>query len=251
MPLNKSACMRLILELVQRGHTRFAHGVVSLDKAEALADKLCSRYQVLESPWDRTRRKKSGHASVHLVMAPLNAASDRLQFWILVSPGNGVVVAQERLVDVSRGEHRVPYFGADGYVQYTLCHVQRSREQGGGRRWTWSMPAERRRYLAKNLADAVSEALRDATAVPFAQAQIDAMTRMPMFHGVRMQVLEILTEAKRRAGKRSSVLAWPTALAVMTKSGQIYARPQPLSLSDVVARMRAARDSVRGAPRKA
>jgi hypothetical protein len=69
-------------------------------------------------------------------------ASD-IRFWLLATPGAGLVHEREKLRDAHEARTRLAWGG-----QYVLSHTQRPRAAGGGRTWTWELTDERYAALA-------------------------------------------------------------------------------------------------------
>ncbi len=238
IPVNKTATMRLLLELVQRGNTRWTAGTIPFAKAEALALKFDRKYATSMTPTQRARRKRAGEANSVLVMYPAGAQSPHVLWWLLVSPGSGPVVDEERLSDCLAPRQALVYPDATGRTQYVLDHTQRPRIQGGGRRWTWSVTPERlAEHQARLLELARPHGARWQRHDDL-QAHIDALTRMPQFHGVREQVKALIFEARRLAPLQlADKIAWPGNLPIMSKAMDVYRKPEPMLLPELVVRM--------------
>lgn len=238
IPANKSAALRLLLELVQRGSTRWTAGTVHFAKAEALAVKFAARYGTRLTPTQRSRRKAQGSANAVLVMYPAGAQNPLILWWLLVSPGTGLVADVEQLQDCYQARQELVFPDADGCPQYVLDHTQRLRVQGGGRRWTWSMTAERLEAHRLRLQELVRLHGTSAQRIDDLQAHVDALVRMPMFHGVREQVKGLVFEARRvSAPSLAAKVRWPGQLPIMTKRLPVYRRPEPMLLPELVVRM--------------
>lgn len=238
IPVSKRACMRILLETVQRGSSYWCAGRVSPDKALGFADKMARRYRADANQAQRAYAKRRGYANTTLVMFPDTA--DAIIWWLLVTTGSGAVHEQEPLSDAhsARGALVWP-------DQYQLRQVQRPRQHGGGRTWTWSLLPQRMYALMS--------AVKQAAAAPgAANARTDdlrevvlAVMRMPGFYGVRQQQLELLRigrETWERTHAMDALFAWPDRVPYLDKGFACYHRPEPLRL-DALVRMLATRSS--------
>jgi hypothetical protein len=236
VPVSKRACMRILLETVQRGSRFWCAGNVAPDKALGFADKMARMYRADANQAQRAYAKRRGHANTTLVMYPDTAAT--ILWWLLVTQGVGSVHECERLADAHAG--RSPLVWQD---QYLLRHVQRPRAHGGGRTWTWSLLPQRM--------DALMSAMRQAATAPgAAHARTDdlhelvhAVMRMPGYYGVRQQQLELLRvgrEVWERTHATGVTFPWPERVPYLDKGFGCYHRPEPLRL-DTLVRILAAR----------
>lgn len=240
IPVNQTATMRLLLEVVQRGSTRWTSGVVHARKAEALALKFARRYATQLTPTQRARHKAGGAANATLVMAAAGAQSPLINWWLLVSPGDGPVVQQERLRECRAPREGLIYPDAVGEPRYVLDHVQHRREQGGGRRWTWCLARDRAADHRARLLELVRSHGRGVPRVDDLQAHLDALARMPMFHGIREQVKGLVALTRTSAAPSlAQRVRWPEALAIMNKRMLVYRRPEPMLLPELTARLAA------------
>ncbi|MCP5278472.1 MAG: hypothetical protein H6935_08930 [Thiobacillus sp.] len=230
IPISKRAAMRILLETVQRGSRYWIAGSVSPDKALGFAAKMAKRYHADATQAQRAYAKSQDKANTTLLMYPEHAGS--ILWWLLATPGKGDVHEQEQLLDAHH--KRTPLTWE---TQYELVHAQRPRPQGGGRHWTWRLADQRYAEL--------DAAMRELAASPgHARARHDdldglvqALMRMPGFHGMRMQVLELLRvgkEAWSRTHAKGHVYPWPENVSYLDKGFVCYHAPNPLRL-DVLA----------------
>lgn len=231
IPAHKSAALRVLLEIVQRGSRNWIAGTVAPEKALQFADKMAKRYRADASQPQRAYAKSKGIANTTLVMFPEDTG--RLRWWLLATPGKGDVHTLEQLADAHDKRSALTWG-----EQYELIHQQHSSQQGGGRAWTWRMTPAR--------VEELEAAMRELAASPGAYSRTDdlaafvqAIMRMPGFHGVRQQQLALLNIGKdtwRRTHTDAAVFPWPDKVPYLDKSFACYHVPYPLRL-DVLVRL--------------
>ncbi|MGV0950939.1 MAG: hypothetical protein ACOYB3_09705 [Azonexus sp.] len=129
---SKTEGMRRLLHLVAHGSTWWTGGEVARTKAEALTLKFLDRYRIDASADQRWRAKRRGEASAALVMLEGNELADPLHWWLLATPGEGLVRQLETLRDATRKGQRIEHTG------YELVQTPR---KGALAAWTWRMTA--------------------------------------------------------------------------------------------------------------
>lgn len=232
IPLSKRAAMRVILETVQRGSHYWIAGSVAPDKALGFARKMAERYRADANPAQRAYAKSRGRANTTLVMYPEHA--ENLLWWLLVTPGSGPVHEQERLLETHDKRTRLTWG-----EQYELVYEQRPRNRGGGRAWTWRLTEQRYAELVA--------AMRELAAAPGHTRErrddldslVQALMRMPGFHGVRQQALALFRlgqETWARTHARDATYPWPERVPYLDKGFACYHAPDPLRL-DVLMRL--------------
>ncbi len=140
IPVTKTATMRELLELVQRGYRYGTWGLVARDKALSLSQKFAELYRADATRGARDHARGKGHAVARLLMYP-DDRTDALLWWLVAASGTGLVHEREALIDTWQARlpwRRVNHHG-EWAPQYELEHLQRTRQAGGGRRWTWLM----------------------------------------------------------------------------------------------------------------
>lgn len=232
IPCSKRATMRLLLEVVQRGSRYWASGVVPLGKALGFADKMHAIYAAGANQAQRCYGKSKGRANTTLIMYPDDG--ERLRFWLLATPGNGIIHAREKLQDAHNSRSRLLWGD-----QYELIHLQRPRTHGGGRGWTWSVSLERYAILEAAMREHSSRPGRDPERRDDLRSLVQGVMRMPGFHGVRQQQIALLTlgrETWSRTHAAGDQYPWPDKVPYLDKSFFCYHRPEPLRL-DVLVRL--------------
>lgn len=210
VPKNQTAAMQLLQLYAQSGHVFWTSGVVSRSKLERFLEKLEAFRIDRDSPgraYDKSRKL----ASVHLVI--LDSPDDLLP-WVLVSTQGrrGLADPAAPAVGTVRdtrlaGQHLT-------WKHYELLHAEKRlvrirdiktkkgevlkdrQETIRQTTWTWRMtPARMREHEAFIVALAKQ---RDSVGLA---AELAALVMMPLFSGVRGQVLKLYSEAKKLAGK--------------------------------------------------
>ena len=245
---SKSATMRLILETVQRGSRYWTGGIIAPDKALRLADKFASLYATDASQSKRSWNKSQGRANSTLIMYPEDDQTlSKLRWWLLVTPGHGLVHQEEQLQDSWNRRQRLTWG-----EQYELLHLQHSREYGGGRHWTWQMQEQRFTEMTEAMRQLSSghgnpgwgsghPAVHLAQPVPQERtddlaALITAIKRMPGYHGIRMQQMQLYRLGKEiwERTHKHPYTEWPTDVPYVDKRQPVYHRPQALRLDVLV-----------------
>ena len=233
-PVSQRAAMRVILETVQRGSRHWSTGTVPPEKALRFAAKMAERYRADANRAQRAYAKSKGRANTTLLMYPEN--NGVLRWWLLVTPGEGAVHTQERLSD-SHDKRTLLVWGE----QYALVHEQRPKNHGGGRVWTWRITPQRYAELETSLRNYAASPGRHYGASAERQddlyALVQAVMRMPGFHGVRQQQLSLLQAGKEmwvRTHAASASFPWPEKVPYLDKAFACYHAPVPLRLDVLV-----------------
>lgn len=216
VPRNQTAAMQLLQLYTQSGHFYWTAGVVLRSKLKRFIEKLASFRIDRDSP-GRAYDKSKRLASTHLVL--LESPGEMLS-WILVSTkGKGGLSDPEAPV---LGPVRDTRLSGQHLTlkNYELLHMEKrikrtrvikfKQDRDGKRQevqeertetiktttWTWRMtPARMREHEAFIVALAKQ---RDDAGLA---AELEALAMMPLFSGVRGQVLKLYAEAKKLAGK--------------------------------------------------
>jgi len=244
VPRNQTAAMQLIQLYAQSGHVYWTSGIVQRGKLKRFLEKLAS-YRLDRDKPGRVYDKSRGIASVHLVILD---SPDNLLHWVLVSTKgkHGLIdpdAPQVGVVQDTRlaGQHL-------RWLHYELLHapkvIKRTRvikfkQDRDGRlqdveeartetvrqtTWSWRMtPARAREHEALIVARAKQ---RDR---PGLSAELQALAMMPLFSGVRGQVLKLYSEAKKLAGKFKLDPLDPPQLPYMVKLPVYDTPPQTLA----------------------
>jgi len=179
---SKAAAMSYLSLLVSMGHVHWHRGEVRPDKALGFVSKMYSIYPELAlKETARMRVKSKGRANIRLVIYPDLLRPEVLQWWLLATPGSGLVFERERMKDVR--DH--PLLWLDQYQIQRITSTYRPSGKTKQQRTTWSwtlQPVYRAelRDLAKSYCDASVESAKPAMYKLF-----ERLRRMPMFSGIR------------------------------------------------------------------
>lgn len=237
-PRSQTAAMQLIQLYVQTGHYHWTSGTVERAKLGRLVEKL-TPYRIHRDAPGRAYDRRGKKASSHLVV--LDSPDDVLR-WVLVSTaGRGGLADPEapQVGPVYDTRVRGQYLR---WSHYELLHAPKAvkrkklvkfEQDRNGRRqkvteerietvhittWSWRIDPQRVREHEALLASRAKH--RDLAGL---LAAVAALAQMPLFGGVRGQVLKLHAEARKLAHKAGLALDLPR-LPFMTRL-PIYADP--------------------------
>ncbi|MDM0076877.1 hypothetical protein QTH90_20885 [Variovorax sp. J2P1-59] len=232
IPSSKAACLRVLLETVERGSRHWTGGTVHVDKALQLADKFALLYGADATPAQRSAARGRYRAAAQVFFWPNSPTT--LRWWLLASDGVGVVHEREQLQDAWAAGQRLA-FG----TELRLVRRQRAREQGGSKRWTWVLsPEAYERHLEAICALSRSHG-PDSRVGERLDRLVQSLKALPGFAGIREQKLALQRagrEAWRRAHHADEPFPWTDMAPYLTKAFRCYHRPDPLRL-DVLVRV--------------
>lgn len=267
IPRSKTATMRILLETVQRGSRYWTGDVIDISKAISLAEKFAHLYATDARQSKRSWDKAHGRTNSMLIMYPEDdKALTPIRWWLLVTPGSGLAHKEERLLDTWDRRQRLTWG-----EQYALACLQKDRNFGGGRHWTWQLTDARYGELEAAMRQRASaHGGRSVIEMPTGiltrkqtdrqddlTALVSAIRRMPGFHGIRLQQIALymlgrecwnrthpvayLAPAGGVVGgtidaPKKMVSGWPEDVPYVDKRQLVYHRPEPLRL-DVLTRI--------------
>lgn len=232
IPMSKRAAMRIILETVQRGSTYWATGDVASEKALKFAGKMAELYRTDANQAQRAYAKSKGRANSTLLMYPEDETT--LNWWLLATAGEGLVHAREKLQDAHDKRQHLCWLD-----QYELTHQQHARHQGGGRHWTWQFTALRYAELEASVRQLAASHGHPHKQHDDLDALVQALMRLPGFHGVRQQVMSLYRTGRdswARTHAACEHYPWPEKVPYLDKGFTCYHAPEPLRL-DVLVRL--------------
>lgn len=210
VPRNQTAAMQLLQLYVQTGHFYWTTGVVLRSKLRRFIEKLAS-FRIERDAPGRAYDKTKHIASTHLIL--LDSPDDAL-IWILVSTSGRYGLADDESPQLGTvkdarlaGQHLT-------LKHYELLHLEKRivrirdiqtkqgkilkdrQETVRQTTWTWRMTGARMREHEAFIVALAKQRDSDGLA-----AELGALAMMPMFSGVRGQVLKLCAEAKKLAGK--------------------------------------------------
>lgn len=230
IPCSKRAAMRLLLEVVQRGSRYWAFGVIPVRKALSFAEKMHLLYAAGANQAQRCYAKSKGRANTTLIMYPDDA--DSLRFWLLATPGAGVIHEREHLQDAQNKRSRLSWGD-----QYELEHLQRPRTHGGGRGWTWTLSQESYANLEAAMRQHASRPSGHQERRDDLRSLVLGVMRMPGFYGIRQQQIALISlgrEAWSRNHASGDEYPWPDKVPYLDKGFYCYHRPEALRLDALV-----------------
>ncbi len=230
IPSSKRGTMRIILETVQRGARHWAGGLVPVDKALSFAARMAELYAADATQGQRAYARQRGRANTSLIMFPESV--NELRFYLLVTPGAGLVRERERLAD-THGAREHLLWGS----QYELLQVQRPREHGGNRTWTWQLTDQRFEMLQASMLQVAHNPGKRRDRRDDLDSLVRALLRMPGYYGIRQQQLKLVqvgAQAWSRTHTEAETYAWPMQVGYLDKSFACYHQPHPLRLDVLV-----------------
>ena len=176
----KTDAMRKILQLVSRGYTRHTKGEIKSNKLQSMIFKFEDRYGISRTTQQRYRAKASGQANSQLV---LWLSDDHVVSWfLLVTPGEGVIENVEDLKDTKKKKQRLE---VTGYKVSKMARKDRNPS------WTWRMTHDNRKAWEERLRTAVvaknDELIRQA---------MFSLKRTPAFAESRREAFKLFNDTK-------------------------------------------------------
>jgi hypothetical protein len=201
IPTSKAACMSHLLMLVSTGYRHWIRGEMHYSKAAGFAKKMAELYPIDATADMRSWAKQTGRYSAFLIMFQHDKDPTKVMYWLLSTRGG----APKGYVDIHARENLSDAdIAAPGWRdQYELIRIER---KGKKPTWTWAM---RRDYFARLDASAkqAADAGRDALNTLFGM-----LCHMPMFSGVRGQVIELNATANVTWNKQRKSSSYPEPL---------------------------------------
>lgn len=192
--LHKSDLMERLQHLVSHGYTRWTGGTVAAGKLQALILKFSDRYGTERTQMQRYRAKARGEANAQLCC--IEAEPGVYAWWLLATPGAGLVHQMETLADATSKKARITTPGAD----YELVQTPR---KGLPASWTWRMTPDTEEAWRER----IKTAIRRHNDSELRQAW-HSLCRIPGFRECRAQGFALMQFAKGE-WKRSRSGDWP------------------------------------------
>jgi hypothetical protein len=192
LPRSKTAAMLLMQQLAASGHYYYLSGQMPATKLKRFLPKL-EQFGIYRDAPGRAYDRRKRRAAVHLVVVDLD---NQEVFWCLLSTAgkggladptapNLGIVKDSRL----RGQHL-------RFLAYELLEYEKRMPKVKATTWTWRI--EPTRYVEFEAAVVQTARERDCAAII---AMIERHSAMPLFSGVRGQVLKLNQLAGKLASK--------------------------------------------------
>jgi hypothetical protein len=188
----KTDAMRKILNLVSLGYVRYTYGEIQPKKLQGFIAKSEDRYDINRTTQQRYRAKAKGEANSQLVL--WLSGENIVSWFLLVTPGEGVVEDVEDLRDTRQKHQRLEVTG------YKVSQMSRKDRAPS---WTWRMTVDNRKAWQERLRTAViaknSELVRQA---------MFSLRRTPAFAESRREAFKLFNDAKKH-WKKIHGQEWP------------------------------------------
>ena len=209
-PRNATALMQHIQRLVTTGHHYWSGDRIAMRHIPKLIDKYPDFALRADAP-ARAYRKRTGRASVHLVLHPMVSTKDLdIPWWMLSTGGKLGLASSGNLPGMVHDARTLE--GRLSSDDYELFQLEKSYipDKPKTTTWTWRMTPARFREWQALLIERVKA--RDNKSVA---AIFELLREMPQFAGVRSQVLRLHFDASRMLVKLGMPGLAPLELPVM------------------------------------
>lgn len=200
VPRHVTALMQHMQRLVTAGHVFWTSDRIPVGNLAGFIDKWEPSFRLRADAAARAYRRRTGRASVHLCVHPdaLSGQTDA-GWWMLSTAGKDGLAASVRLPGEVRDCRTLA--GRLRCHDYDLLEQPKTFHDGGGKAktlttWTWRISPTRYREWEALLVERAK--VRDIEGV---RGTFDCLRAMPMFAGIRAQVLRLATETNKVLGK--------------------------------------------------
>lgn len=197
IPRNLTALLQTLLRHVVSGHHFYCADRIPREKLAGFIAKWNPRFRLRADAPARAYRKRTDRASVHLCVHPsvLEVDAKEVPWWMLSTPGREGLADVPPLPGVIQDARTLS--GRLRCGHYELLQQPKSFLDAAGRSktittWTWRLSPERYREWEARLVAAAKSRDREGVA-----AALERLQAMPMFAGVRTQVVKLNGEANR------------------------------------------------------
>lgn len=201
VPRHLTALLQHLQRLVTAGHYYWTADRIPVAKLDGFIAKWQPRFHLRADPPARAYRRRTGRASVHLCLDPAlqEAATLAADWWMLSSPG------KEGLQEIGQPPGRVrDCRTVEGRLQcgdYELLQQPKTFRDAAGKAktattWTWRLTPQRYRAWEALLVERARQ--RDQVQL---ERLFDCLVAMPMFAGIRAQVIRLTAEANKVLAK--------------------------------------------------
>lgn len=210
IPRHLTALMQHMQRLVASGHYFWTADRIPVGKLAGFIAKWQPDFHLRADSAARAYRRRVGRASVHLCVHPdlLDVKREMMDWWMLSTGGKDGLQASARVPGAVQDCRTLA--GRLRCRDYELLEQPKTFRDPSGKlktvtTWTWRLSGERVREWEALLVERAR--LRDMTEI----ARIfESLRMMPMFAGVRTQVLRLAMETNKILGKvRGNAYALP------------------------------------------
>lgn len=201
VPRHVTALMQHMQRLVTAGHFFWAADRIPVGKLAGFIDKWEPTFRLRADAAARAYRRRTGRASVHLCLHPdaVSGAQPEAGWWMLSTAGKEGLTAAVRVPGEVRDCRTLE--GRLRCGDYELLEQPKTfRDKGGLLKtvttWTWRITPSRYREWEALLVERAK--LRDMEGV---RGAFDCLRAMPMFAGIRTQVMRLAVETNKVLGK--------------------------------------------------
>ena len=201
VPRHGTALLQHLQRLVTAGHYFWTADRIPVEKLDGFIAKWQPRFHLRADPPARAYRRRTGRASVHLCLDPALAdpAALEVRWWMLsTAGGEGLSEGHQRpgrVLDCRTAEGRLRV------GDYELLEQPKTYRDTQGKTktvttWTWRLTTARFREWEALLVERARQ--RDTAQLVHL---FECLTAMPMFAGIRAQVIRLAAEANKMLGK--------------------------------------------------
>lgn len=220
LPRSKTAAMLLMQQLATSGHYYHLSGQIPAAKLGRFLPKL-EQFGIYRDAPGRAYDRRKRRASVHLVVVELD---NHEVFWCLLSTAGKGGLADPAAPSLGavkdnrlRGQHL-------RFLAYELLEYEKRMPKVKATTWTWRIEPTRYAEFEAAVVQTVRE--RDSPAI---MAMIERHSAMPLFSGVRGQVLKLNQLAAKLAGRFGRVEIELPTLPYMVKRPLYDSPPRTLA----------------------
>lgn len=201
IPRHLTALMQHTQRLVTAGHFFWTADRIPVGKLPGFIDKWQPRFHLRANAAARAYRRRTGRASIHLCIHPDALAADKpvVEWWMLSTTGKEGLQTSTQSPGEVRDCRTVA--GRLRCQDYELLEQPKTFRDKAGKvktvtTWTWRLTPSRYREWEALLVERAKA--RDIVGI---KQLFDCLRAMPMFAGIRAQVIRLAQEANKMLGK--------------------------------------------------
>lgn len=190
----KTDAMRRIVHLVSHGYIHHTCGSIDQRKMPDFMRKLTNLYELDTTPKQRHKNKSKGVSNSDLIMLKID--ENTCHWWLLSTPGSGVIFELEKMKDATDRKHRI--MSNDG--AYELVKTPRKELRAS---WTWRMTSKSVEIWQDKIKNSIRT--RDNETLKY---MLESLRRVPGFRECRKQAFSLVNFIKGE-WKRSRSESFP------------------------------------------